>query len=218
MKTAFTLIELLIVVAIIGILAAIAVPNFLNAQIRAKVARVKSDLQTVGTACECYHLDHQGYPSKVVSGGMGNWLSKDMNAEMLDLLTTPVSYLNNSRLSDVFKPIVDGNTWNTKGYFQYHAYKHPNFAGTPLFKDCFIVFSFGPDRRSSSLDWIFNLIRGDNWTVQQALSVDPGWTNGYYNQPNGALVYSSSNGIVSRGDIGRTGGDVPPGMPNDIGG
>ncbi len=50
----FTLIEILIVVAIIAILAAIAVPNFLEAQVRSKVSRTKSDMRSVATALESY--------------------------------------------------------------------------------------------------------------------------------------------------------------------
>lgn len=73
MKKAFTLIELLIVVAIIAILAAIAVPNFLEAQTRAKVSRVMSDQRTYATGLETYMIDNNAYPMHypltVIAGG-----------------------------------------------------------------------------------------------------------------------------------------------------
>ena len=69
---AFTLIELLIVVAIIAILAAIAVPNFLEAQTRAKVSRAKSDMRTLATALESYYVDNNNYaPSAPVDAENG---------------------------------------------------------------------------------------------------------------------------------------------------
>src|SRR5437667_50778 len=64
----FTLIELLIVVAIIGIIAAIAIPNLLNAIDRSKQKRTMADIRSVGTAVEEYAIDNNFYPVQVTQG------------------------------------------------------------------------------------------------------------------------------------------------------
>ncbi len=84
--TAFTLIELLIVIAIIAILALIAVPNFMEAQTRAKLSRAKADMRAVSTAMESYMIDNSAYPFTD---------PKRAHSYLTDIpsLTTPVAHM-----------------------------------------------------------------------------------------------------------------------------
>lgn len=60
----FTLIELMIVIAIIAILAAILVPNFIRARAQGQLTACKSNLKNIGTALEMYSTDWSGkYPT-----------------------------------------------------------------------------------------------------------------------------------------------------------
>ncbi|MEQ8821141.1 MAG: prepilin-type N-terminal cleavage/methylation domain-containing protein [Sumerlaeia bacterium] len=105
---AFTLIELLIVVAIIAILAAIAVPNFLEAQTRAKTSRVKSDMRSLATALESYRVDSNQYP---YGDGTGDGFTAVAGTRRL---TTPIAYMTTIPI-DVFSP--DPNTAPSAGAF-----------------------------------------------------------------------------------------------------
>jgi type II secretion system protein G len=59
----FTLIEMMIVVAIIAILVAILVPNFMRARAQAQTAACEANLKEIATALELYQTDHQEYPN-----------------------------------------------------------------------------------------------------------------------------------------------------------
>lgn len=59
----FTLIELMVVVAIIAILAGILIPNFVNARAQAQTAACESNLRSIATSLELYYTDNQVYPT-----------------------------------------------------------------------------------------------------------------------------------------------------------
>ena len=67
----FTLIELLIVVAIIGIVAAIAIPNLLDAMNRARFKATQGDIRSVGEGVESYRVDNRGRVPLSAAGATG---------------------------------------------------------------------------------------------------------------------------------------------------
>ena len=65
----FTLIELLIVIAIIGVLAALLMVNFVGVRQRARDAQRKSDLRQIQSSLEIYRADNSSYPASLPACG-----------------------------------------------------------------------------------------------------------------------------------------------------
>jgi prepilin-type N-terminal cleavage/methylation domain-containing protein len=204
---AFTLIELLIVVAIIAILAAIAVPNFLEAQTRSKVSRVKSDLRTLATGLESYRVDSNHYPMNLVKTASTQWYQATKNS--LTVLTTPVAYLASVGFEDPFQPVsvetVD--PWSHKGsrsylYMSYEATPSEALAsgiaqnwidaesGRQYATSSYCLLSWGPNRTNDQAEWTYWYLHGP--AIDRAAA--------------SKLLYDPTNGTVSPGDIVRFGG------------
>lgn len=182
----FSLIELLIVVVIISILAAIAVPSFLDAQHRAKSTRAKSDLRSLTTAVEAYRVDHGKYaPCAADFDGLGN----PGGGGGIPHFTTPVAYIVSGSTLDIYVGRPNPGRTRSLTHYGYLSRTADNYA-LPASADSatwYILISNGPDLNSEA-DKIRAAIDADSILA----FVD--------------TIYDPTNGIISDGNLYRANG------------
>jgi len=216
-----TLIELLIILAVLSILAAIAIPNLQQASVRARIATVKNNLRMLSGALMIYRSDHGSLPTGRPTPGSDPYGVFSMYA--LSCLTTPIAYASAEIMNDPFGPLEPStrafefasNMISEVGaappsrpfphrigtpsllYFYY-----PKFAAlrnqAAFNREGFAALSSGPDRTDSF---------GVYYPFPAQLP--PGARHyGVYSAMD--TVYDPTNGTISGGDIGRWEGNLPP--------
>lgn len=202
MKKAFTLIELLIVVAIIAILAAIAVPNFLSAQVRAKVSRAKADMRTITNALEQYTLEWNRplMDRPEWEEAIGQPITGVSDKFEYSKLTCPVPYIS-SIPPDPFTTVAAQTPLGNQRTRAYYGYKVPIKGNSKAHDACiaqgftWVLYSFGPTKT--------NLQPESPTTSVNPLKILVGGAQGGIN-PCPLYIYDGSNGTVSFGFLIRT--------------
>ena len=186
-RKAFTLIELLIVVAIIAILALIAVPNFLEAQTRAKVSRVYADMRSVAVAMEAYYVEFNDYPQSLTPHPM----------------TTPIPFITVLPI-DAFS--TNDLRQVVKRTFEY-VRRNPQAGRSDTFLLDYFAFNWpylDPFHRPSAVPGYLSLPSAQ-WELKSwgPDRFDPTCPAG--RGDDFSLAYDPTNGTISHGDLCRFG-------------
>jgi type II secretory pathway pseudopilin PulG len=178
---------------IILILISIALPNFLEAQIRAKVARVSADMRTIAIALESYLIDWRTYPPK------HDPTVTEIGEKGLFQLTTPLTYLKELP-NDAFIQSgagldrdEEGFEFNSTGQPISQAHRLPPIGNVTAF----LLHSHGPngdDDCDGNNSWPF---------CDRNNPCDPTHHSG---GQGGCMTYSPTNGSKSGGELIEMGG------------
>ncbi len=204
MKKGFTLVELLIVIAIIIVVTAIAVPNLISANIKAKVKGIKSEMGSIAIALEDYRLDTGNYPIEPGSWqsgydpdviakegfafdrhsraiGLGKLIFPEGASDPVYLYRIPGDLFNNSG-----KEEWNGTSGAHNNHYSYFTADASRQSSSTEAKYWALV-SYGPDKDQDI----------DSYTKAWN-AVDPNASN---HNTYKDLVYNPDNGITSSGDI-----------------
>ena len=226
---AFTLVELMVVVATLSVLAAAALPSFLDAQTHAKVSAAKADMRAYGVALEAYYADNQTYIpcSTFLIPGRGPSVAAK---PVFEHLSTPIAYLEAGIVPSPFgadrrtsnadaQSAAESPTYTALSVNELHDlayrsyfYQSGNESGRTAFSGSNGTASPPPNGSMLSTVWFLH---------------SPGPTRSYLSlggilanssrstgQPNSnldqciKLIYDPSNGTISSGVIWRVGGQT----------
>ena len=202
-RGAFTLIELLVVISIVAVLALVALNNYLDATVRARVSRVKNDLRVVANAFDLYYIDHNAYVP-FVHGGEGRIHNRVIvpMSYRLSPLTSPVAYITSV-------PVDQFETFATTD-------------GSPLiFFDTFDYADLASLNRLGVKEGS-GMTSGGHWRLSSAgpdRIQSYGGTTAEVGETEVNLLgvdYDPTNGTISAGDIVRTGPPAEAGKPPAI--
>jgi general secretion pathway protein G len=153
-KRGFTLVEILIVVVILGILAAIVIPQFTQASTEAKGNSLASDLQSLRSQIELYKVQHNDVPPGQVNGTFTEQMiwATDINGNRAG---TP------SKVRDPLNKIDYGPYLERVPINPFNDEKDTNY--TPAIHGSLITVSAKPAAGDDSSSWAYNPSTGEIW-------------------------------------------------------